>query len=154
MPSFILGFFTWTFVEYTLHRFLFHIEKFMPDNKYFITLHYILHGVHHAFPMDHGRLVFPVILALPLYLLIFNFFVKVIYPVIICNTVMAGLLFGYLIYDMGHYYLHHSQPLKIVEYRKKYHMYHHYKDPDNGYGITKSLSQKLFVMPYPLSGSL
>lgn len=140
---FIFGMFHWTFLEYTLHRFVFHMENIIPDNKYWITLHYIFHGVHHAFPMDKDRLVFPIVLAVPMYYLIHWIFSQ-LYPAIIINTMSAGVIFAYMCYDMGHYYLHHSQPLKIVEYRKKYHMYHHYKDPDNGYGITTSFWDKIF----------
>ena len=75
------GIFIWTLLEYTLHRFLFHMEtrsywyslislhtqingKFKDTNDittYFRanTLHYVLHGCHHKHPMDGLRLVFP-----------------------------------------------------------------------------------------------
>jgi len=141
--SVILGMVTWTFVEYTLHRFLFHIEQFMTDNSFLITLHYILHGVHHAFPMDRGRLVFPIAAGIPMSFLVYSF-LMLVYPDHWCDAIFGGLLYAYQVYDCGHYYLHHSQPLKFVEYRKKYHMYHHYKDPDNGYGITCSFWDKVF----------
>lgn len=141
--TFILGMFTWTFTEYALHRFVFHMELYIPDNRFCITLHYILHGVHHAFPMDEDRLVFPIAMAIPMYKIVF-FILCLVYPSHMCNLAMAGLVFMYLGYDMGHYYLHHSDPHKFVEYRKKYHMYHHYKDPDNGYGITTSFWDKVF----------
>jgi 4-hydroxysphinganine ceramide fatty acyl 2-hydroxylase len=48
----ILGMFIWTFTEYVLHRFLFHYDERLPDNKYAIMLHFLFHGIHHAFPMD------------------------------------------------------------------------------------------------------
>lgn len=140
---FIIGMFHWTFLEYSLHRFVFHMENVIPDNKYWITLHFIFHGVHHAFPMDKDRLVFPIVLGVPMYYIIYWVF-TLFYPIRLINTMSAGVIFAYMCYDMGHYYLHHSQPLKIVEYRKKYHMYHHYKDPDNGYGITTSFWDKIF----------
>ena len=68
---FLLGIFTWTFLEYSLHRFIFHMELYIPDNRYLRTLHYTFHGVHHAFPMDKDRLVFPIALGVPLYFVVY-----------------------------------------------------------------------------------
>ncbi|KAB2093344.1 hypothetical protein ES319_A02G090800v1 [Gossypium barbadense] len=62
------GIFVWTFVEYVLHRFLFHIET---KSYWGNTIHYLLHGCHHKHPMDGLRLVFPpaaaAILCIPKY---------------------------------------------------------------------------------------
>jgi 4-hydroxysphinganine ceramide fatty acyl 2-hydroxylase len=49
-------------MEYFLHRFLFHSEdKWLPGSKgnFPIVAHFMFHGIHHAFPMDKLRLVFP-----------------------------------------------------------------------------------------------
>ncbi|RMD43781.1 hypothetical protein DV735_g1388, partial [Chaetothyriales sp. CBS 134920] len=40
-------------------RFLFHLDKFLPDHPYALTLHFVLHGIHHYLPMDRYRLVMP-----------------------------------------------------------------------------------------------
>lgn len=145
-----IGVVVWTFLEYTLHRFLFHLEIWMPDNSYFIAFHYIIHGVHHAFPMDRHRLVFPPVLALVIYYVLY-YLIGLIIPETHIHGLAAGAIASYMIYDLGHYYIHHEQPLKVVEYRKKYHMYHHYKDPDNGYGITTSFWDKVFGTELDLS---
>lgn len=42
----------WSLAEYSLHRFLFHMEKWMPDQALYRYLAFIIHGVHHALPMD------------------------------------------------------------------------------------------------------
>ncbi|KAF5879419.1 putative rna splicing factor protein [Botrytis fragariae] len=64
-----LGLFLWTLVEYILHRFLFHLDKWLPDNRVALTLHFLLHGIHHYLPMDKYRLVMPptlfIVLATP-----------------------------------------------------------------------------------------
>ena len=56
----------WSVLEYLLHRFYFHGEdywmKWLPKSKYIYTFHFFSHGIHHAFPMDRYRLVFPPIL--------------------------------------------------------------------------------------------
>uniref|UniRef100_A0A7S3ND61 Fatty acid hydroxylase domain-containing protein n=1 Tax=Euplotes harpa TaxID=151035 RepID=A0A7S3ND61_9SPIT len=144
---FVVGAFLWTLIEYCLHRFLFHLELFIPDNRYLYTLHYVLHGVHHAFPMDGGRLVMPPVLGIPYYYLLYGIFSSLI-SMEVCHGLAVGVIFAYVCYDLGHYYFHHEQPIKWMEYRKKYHMYHHYKDPDNGYGITTSLWDTVFGTTY------
>lgn len=42
----VCGFCTWTLLEYILHRFLFHLNP-PGDSKFWITLHFFLHGQHH-----------------------------------------------------------------------------------------------------------
>jgi hypothetical protein len=54
----------WTIVEYSLHRFFFHGEEYwLPASSAFFVFHFCIHGIHHAFPQDHYRLVFPPIAA-------------------------------------------------------------------------------------------
>ncbi len=52
MVLYPMGIFLWTFIEYALHRFLFHIDDLMPDHTAAFTLHFLLHGIHHYVPMD------------------------------------------------------------------------------------------------------
>lgn len=40
------GIFIWTFIEYSLHRFVFHLDSALPDHPAARTLHFLLHGVH------------------------------------------------------------------------------------------------------------
>jgi 4-hydroxysphinganine ceramide fatty acyl 2-hydroxylase len=49
---FIFGYFLWFLMEYCLHRFLFHIDKYLPDNRVAISIHFLFHGVHHFLPME------------------------------------------------------------------------------------------------------
>lgn len=49
--TFICGFIFWTFFEHALHRFVFHGEIYwVPDNKYAIACHFVMNGIHHAYP--------------------------------------------------------------------------------------------------------
>ena len=48
----ILRAFLWTLVEYGMHRILFHVDEWLPDNRWFLTAHFLLHGVHHYLPTD------------------------------------------------------------------------------------------------------
>lgn len=110
----LLGAFTWTWVEYTLHRYFFHGEDYwmdkLPHNKYVWYFHFLIHGIHHAFPQDHFRLVFPPVPGF-LVLGIFGYLPqRMIVPSDALNFFYSGFLIGYIMYDMMHYFLHHSSP--------------------------------------------
>lgn len=49
---FALGILIWTLLEYGLHRFLFHVDEWLPEHQLAFTLHFTLHGFHHYLPMD------------------------------------------------------------------------------------------------------
>ncbi|XP_009622088.1 dihydroceramide fatty acyl 2-hydroxylase FAH2-like [Nicotiana tomentosiformis] len=137
----VAGIFTWTLLEYSLHRFLFHMK---PSGYWGNTLHYLIHGCHHKHPMDGLRLVFPpaatAILLVPLWSL-----VKLLVPFTYAPAFLGGGLLGYIMYDCTHYYLHHGKPLKGVSHSlKRYHMDHHFKVQDKGFGITSDFWDKIF----------
>jgi hypothetical protein len=52
LACFFFGNFCWTLLEYGFHRFLFHVDRILPDTPAFLTLHFLMHGVHHYLPMD------------------------------------------------------------------------------------------------------
>jgi hypothetical protein len=91
---FALGCFVWTFFEYILHRHLFHSEQtWLPDHPVFIAIHFLLNGIHHAFPQDAYRLVFPLIPVLSLiYLFVYSPF-KAICPEVYFPVIFSGILF-------------------------------------------------------------
>ena len=106
----LFGLAFWTIIEYTLHRCLFHLDKYLPDNRVGITLHFLLHGIHHYLPMDRYRLVMPptlfVVLATP--------FWKFAHTILFHHWEAAvaaycGGIFGYICYDLTHYFLHHRK---------------------------------------------
>lgn len=51
------GVFIWTLLEYSLHRWVFHLDP--KDNRFLHVFHFLLHGLHHKVPFDPYRLVFP-----------------------------------------------------------------------------------------------
>ncbi|KAL2802477.1 hypothetical protein BJX63DRAFT_113657 [Aspergillus granulosus] len=133
----IFGFFLWSLIEYVMHRFLFHIDKYLPDNRVGITLHFLLHGIHHYLPMDKYRLVMPptlfVVLATPFWKLAHSVFYYNWYAAVLAY---CGGVFGYICYDLTHYFLHHRNLPSYYKQLKKYHLQHHFADFDNGFGVT------------------
>jgi 4-hydroxysphinganine ceramide fatty acyl 2-hydroxylase len=141
----LLGLFLWTLVEYILHRCLFHVDKYLPDNRVGITAHFLLHGIHHYLPMDKYRLVMPptlfIVLATPFYKLAHFVFA---YNRFAAIEVFSGGIFGYICYDLTHYFLHHRNlPLHYREL-KKYHLQHHFADFENGFGVTSRFWDRVF----------
>lgn len=59
---FVLGCLMWTLLEYTFHRFLFHLDDYLPDNGFALTTHFVFHGIHHYVPMDKNRVATPPLL--------------------------------------------------------------------------------------------
>ena len=138
---FFLGLFIWSFTEYILHRFVFH---WTPPGKLGARIHFIFHGVHHDFPNDRLRLVMPPSVSIPLALLFFYGFkftlgISLVYPF------FAGFIFGYLIYDMMHYSIHHLNWRNPVwEKIKQQHMRHHFMEPEKGYGVSNPFWDYIF----------
>lgn len=52
LPCFLFGNLVWTILEYIFHRFLFHIDALLPDHPAALTIHFLMHGIHHYLPMD------------------------------------------------------------------------------------------------------
>eukprot|EP00043_Microstomoeca_roanoka_P020251 m.242406 g.242406 ORF g.242406 m.242406 type:complete len:342 (-) comp17135_c9_seq1:40-1065(-) len=146
---FVAGLLLWSFLEYCLHRFLFHVLLW-KDSPAAIEFHFILHGQHHKFPMDRGRLVFPpaagLMMAIPFYIT----FHALLPFAAAANALTAGVFVGYVCYDLTHYYLHHGRPAQsYFKTLKRHHMWHHYKDSDNGFGISSKLWDYPFSTDYP-----
>ncbi|CAG5116803.1 unnamed protein product [Candidula unifasciata] len=141
---FALGIFIWTFLEYAIHRWLFHLRP--PSNSPFlIRLHFSLHGQHHKSPMDSMRLVFPPLPA-AVFAVFFFFGCKALFPSGTALAVFAGIVSGYTAYDLIHYYLHHGghPPLAYFQRLKTYHAHHHYEYQQLGFGI----SSKMWDYPF------
>lgn len=137
---FFLGTLIWTLLEYVMHRFVFHYE---PKSDWGKRLHFVAHGVHHDYPSDASRLVMPPSLSIPLafffYGLLWLAFGQLVSPV------FAGLVSGYLCYDMIHYATHHFSMKRGIRLALKlYHLRHHYKDDGAGYGVSSPLWDFVF----------
>lgn len=132
----IAGIFTWSFTEYTLHRFVFHYH---PTSNFGKRIHFIMHGVHHDYPSDSLRLVLPPSVSVPLAIGFFYLF-DFLWGSGLNSSFYAGFVVGYLFYDIGHYAIHHfKMDNKYWTTIKDHHMRHHYVDPDKGYGVSSPI---------------
>ncbi len=135
----IIGLVLWTATEYFMHRFVFHFE---PLGPWTAKIHFLLHGVHHDYPMDSKRLVMPPGLSLPLAALFYFLFAAIFQSNI--APLYAGFIAGYLCYDMTHYAIHHHNlhsPFWLAI--KNHHVKHHFQDPKKGFGVSSPIWDSL-----------
>jgi len=126
----------WTLVEYILHRWVFHLAPLGPP--LLKEIQYVMHGYHHDFPDDPGRLVAPPALSWPiatvlvlLYSLAFGAW---------WTTLFAGTVAGYLAYDWMHYYTHHAKPkTKVGKFLRRFHYEHHFGMANSQFGLSSPL---------------
>jgi sterol desaturase/sphingolipid hydroxylase (fatty acid hydroxylase superfamily) len=137
------GFFSWTLLEYFLHRYLFH---FVDEREWTKKLHYMLHGIHHDYPRDEERLFMPPLPGL-LYTSVFLsvfwlFFGK------FALYFMPGLMNGYLLYSFTHWAMHKYQAPKYLAALWRHHNMHHYRYPDKAFGVSSPFWDRIFgTMP-------
>ncbi|MEY3565413.1 MAG: hypothetical protein RJA23_1583 [Bacteroidota bacterium] len=131
----VLGLLAFTFVEYMMHKYFFHME---PDTPLKDKLQYNVHGVHHDYPKDKDRLAMPP-------------FVSAAYAAIlylVFNLLMGdfalyflpGFLLGYSGYLGVHYVVHvYNPPKNFLKVLWVNHAIHHYKNPDSAFGVSSPL---------------
>ncbi|TRY87977.1 hypothetical protein DNTS_007010, partial [Danionella cerebrum] len=146
---FMFGMFLWSFVEYCIHRFVFHMRP-PAHNYYLITLHFLLHGQHHKSPFDGSRLVFPPGLA-AIVIGAFYLILRRLLSEGLGTSLFVGGLGGYVVYDMIHYYLHYGSPRKgsYMYGLKAYHVKHHFEHQRAGFGITTTFWDHPFKTVIP-----
>ncbi len=132
---FFLGFLFFTFVEYLVHRYAFHIDSSTESRK---KIQYAIHGVHHDFPRDKSRLAMPPILSITLAT---GFFL--VYKYLMGSfgvPFTGGFLAGYATYLCVHYAVHAFRPPKnFMRILWTHHAIHHYKESDRAFGVSSPL---------------
>lgn len=136
------GFVAWTFAEYWLHRTLFH---WIPKAAWGERFHFFLHGVHHTWPNDRFRLVMPPAVSISLFWIVLALclwsFESYGY------TFHAGVVVGYMFYDLMHYYLHHGRPRsRMMRKLQGHHMSHHFNKryQEKRYGVSNPFWDYVF----------
>lgn len=142
---FFIGFFSWTLGEYLMHRFLYHKIK---DASYDTGLQYTLHGIHHQYPNDDGKIVLPPVPSLIIASLFFGLFYVTMGNY--AFTFGPGFMLGYTAYQNVHWITHQYAPPKkgIHKYWWEAHNIHHFQQHDRSFGVTSPLWDMVFrTMP-------
>ena len=132
---FFLGVIFFTWVEYIVHRYVFHMTA---ETESRAKAQYTMHGVHHEFPKDKTRLAMPPLLSITLATTLFFLFRLILGD--FAYSFLPGMLVGYSAYLSVHYMVHAFQPprnfFKILWVN---HGVHHYKNGDGVYGVSSPL---------------
>jgi hypothetical protein len=123
-----LGVVAWQGMEVTLHTVLFHMEWwFTPTTPVWLQrIHFVLHGMHHKWPLDTRLVTMPPEVAASVSYCIQRY---VQHPHMV--SVYIGILLGYAVYDVLHALSHIHRKRIGVD-----HMVHHFQADDHALWIT------------------
>lgn len=144
--GFMLGLLLWTLAEYILHRFVFHFD---PKSERLANFWFMFHGIHHVQPQLKTRLVMPPVVSIPLAVVFYGLYTLIFAGLFKAGQwvapTFAGFILGYLAYDMIHYATHHwAIRGGAMKYLKRYHMMHHFKTPQERFGVSSPLWDIVF----------
>ncbi len=148
--QFAAGVFAWTLMEYWLHRTLFH---WTPATSWGPRFHFLLHGVHHTWHRDRFRLVMPPAASIAIGVVVYGslWTLSMVLAPLVTPTwtlaLFAGVMAGYMTYDLTHYYLHHGKPVTWVGRKlRAHHMAHHHNaaHKDRKFGVSNTLWDHVF----------
>ena len=132
---FLLGLLAFTFIEYLVHRYVYHIPATTPGRAKF---QYTLHGVHHEYPKDKTRLAMPPIITVFVASLLFFVFRLVFGSY--AFGLLGGFTFGYASYLFVHYAIHaYSPPKNFLKVWWTHHSQHHYRQDEVAFGVSSTL---------------
>ncbi|MEO8809859.1 MAG: sterol desaturase family protein [Rhodanobacter sp.] len=122
-----LGLFAFSFLEYFFHRWMFHTR---------IPLFEQGHRMHHERPLGYDSLPFflPAVVLLAL-----SGLLMLAMPHGFALLLMGSITFGYIIYGLVHFIIHHvrfRQPL-LRRWAGAHHVHHYH--PDTNFGVTTPL---------------
>lgn len=126
----------WTFTEYAVHRFVFHLAPTSPARQ---RLQFMIHGIHHEDPANPERLLMPPLPAAIGLASLYPLFRAALGPTLI-EPFFAWFLLGYLAYDYTHFAIHSTRPrTRLGRYLRRRHMLHHFVTPEARWGVTSPL---------------
>jgi 4-hydroxysphinganine ceramide fatty acyl 2-hydroxylase len=132
---FFAGYIFFTFVEYMMHKYFFHME---PNTPLKDKLQYSVHGVHHDYPRDKDRLAMPPFVSAAYAAIAYLLFTLILGDYAL--YFLPGFLVGYASYLGVHFIVHaYNPPKNFLKVLWVNHAIHHYKDPDIAFGVSTPL---------------
>ncbi len=129
---FFLGWIVFSWVEYQVHRHLFHISPITFARRKF---QYMMHGIHHFHPKDKARLAMPPLLSITIATLLLFVLRWLMGDYVF--AFLPGFFVGYAFYLLIHYVVHvHPAPKNIFKHLWINHAIHHYKNDKVIFGVS------------------
>lgn len=140
------GVLAWTLIEYVLHRFVFHLVQVKEPWK---TIASGLHMAHHRDTELKNLIIAPPLVSLLFSIPIFLILLAFTWNVGTALMIHSGILVGYIAYEWCHYGAHQYNPkFALTRYLKRYHLQHHFKDPNGTFGVTTPMWDYVFGSSY------
>lgn len=142
---FFAGTLAFTFMEYIVHRWVYHPPHGASDQYKEMT--YNMHGFHHDYPKDKRRLAMPPVLAVLISTVLLFLFKLVIQEY--AFAYLAGFVVGYAMYLVVHYTVHmYAPPKNFLKELWVNHSIHHYSKDEVLFGVSQPLWDYVFgTMP-------
>ena len=141
---FLLGLFSWTLLEYGLHRFVFHVRFGLRNPK---TADFIngSHLNHHAAPRDPDKLLVRPGYGLTVSAILFGLAYLLSHSFFTASGIMAGIWAGFIYYEAVHYRVHlTTAPSGFIARQRRAHFYHHFTNQKRCFGVTSPLWDYVF----------
>jgi len=143
------GFFTWSLIEYGLHRFIFHYHARSPLGRKIL---YEAHLSHHEDPAASDRIFASLFLSTPIAASYWLIAWAATGSWAAASWLFIGMSAGYFCYEWLHFQCHHGRSrLRMMRYLKKYHLLHHYRTPELRFGVTSPFLDIVFGTFRPIT---
>lgn len=127
------GILFWSFFEYVIHRWIYHIHIKNDKLRWFLDACHIHHHTNHE---DHRTLNAGFGLLYPTAIFIWTIGYFTVGDVF-STAFFLGSLVYYVYYEFIHYYIHYRPSTKrTIRGIQKYHLYHHYHNWNVNFGTT------------------
>jgi dihydroceramide fatty acyl 2-hydroxylase len=126
----------WTLFEHCLHRYVFHARG---QSEVARAILLIVHGHHHVWPKDRGRLTATPwqagLTIAPVYGVM-----GALLPALDALALTSGFTLAYVAYEAMHFVAHHGRPRsRLLRAIRAHHLRHHHEDPTSRWGISSPL---------------
>ena len=132
----LLGLFVFSFMEYVVHRWVFHGPP-QPIARG--------HALHHADPRGYDALPF-FLPALVLFCMVAAG--RLLAPAADVWLIASGIAFGYVAYGVAHFMIHHRRfrHARLRRWAARHHIHHYH--PERNFGVTTALWDALLATRY------
>jgi 4-hydroxysphinganine ceramide fatty acyl 2-hydroxylase len=128
-----LGLLLWTFLEYTLHRYIFHMES---DGQ---------HIKHHRQPADPAVILVQPELAILISAALASIVQLITHNYSFTAGIMAGIWAGFLYYESVHYRVHVGDASRLwIANQRRLHFHHHFRNSKACFGVTTPIWDYIF----------
>ncbi len=134
------GLFTWTLMEWSLHR-LMHVDV---KARALNWLQFKAHLRHHAHPRDLPRSIARLRVTIPVTIFILGTSYLTLGTLELAMLFTSGVMMGYLAYETTHLIAHLRWKIPVLSALSKYHLRHHFGNNQRGFGVTSPLWDWVF----------